>query len=198
MIFLKKYDSIMKRVRFLEEKRGISYARVGGKLFRGVTVVASIAWIYTFLMNLMFILSMSLALSIGQADFSFVGNAFVTICVGCILMVLGAVLFFVRFKIIGSIVCFVPLTFMVLSFANHMEDSLGFLGFKLSFYWRHAAPALILAIMLIWLFAIALRERVKTEKMYKNIVENLYNTYHKGDDEITEEQWEEFLQNYEV
>ena len=150
------------------------------------------------MMNLMFILSMSLALSIGQADFSFVGNAFVTICVGCFLMVLGAVLFFVRFKIIGSIVCFAPLTFMVLSFANHMEDSLGFLGFKLSFYWRHAAPALILAIMLIWLFIIALRERVKTEKMYKNIVENLYNTYHKGDDEITEEQWEEFLANYEV
>ena len=82
----------MKRVRFLEEKRGISYAKVGGKLFRGVTVVASIAWIYTFLMNLMFILSMSLAFSIGQADFSYVGNAFVTICVGCLLMVLGAVL----------------------------------------------------------------------------------------------------------
>ena len=87
---------------------------------------------------------------------------------------------------------------MVLSFANHLKDSLGFLGYKFSFYWRHSVPALVLCLMLIWLIAIAVRERVKTEKQYKKIVENLYNTYHKGDDEITEEQWEEFLQNYEV
>ena len=79
---MKKYESIMKRVRRVEEKYGINYAKVGGKLFKGVTVVAAIAWIYMFLMNLMFILSMSLALSIGQADFSFIGNAFVTVCAG--------------------------------------------------------------------------------------------------------------------
>ncbi len=195
---MKKYDSIMKRVHFVEEKRGINYARVGGKLFRGVTVIAVIAWIYMFLMNLMFILSMSLALSVGQAEFSFIGNAFVTICVGSALMLLGGILFFVKFKITGAAICFAPLAFMVLSFANHLKDSLGFLGLKLSFYWRHGIPALILALMLVWLFVIAVRERIKTEKMYGKIVENLYNTYHKGDDEITEEQWEEFLRNYEV
>lgn len=195
---MKKYDSIMKRVRRVEEKRGISYAKVDGKLFSGVTVIAAIAWIYMFVMNLMFILSMSLALSIGQAEFSFIGNAFVTVCVGSALMVLGAVLFFVRFKIIGSAVCFSGIPFMVLAFANHLKDSLGFLGFKLSFYWRHSVPALILALMLIWLLIIAIRERAKTEKQYKKIVENLYNTYHTGEDEITEEQWEEFLKNYNV
>ena len=195
---MKKYDSIMKRVRRVEEKYGINYAKVGGKLFSGVTVVAAIAWIYMFLMNLMFILSMSLALSIGQADFSFIGNAFITVCVGSVLMVLGAVLFFVKFKITGSAICFSGIPFMVLSFANHLEDSLGFLGYKLSFYWRHSVPALVLCLMLIWLIAIAARERVKTEKQYKKIVENLYNTYHTGDDELTEEQWEEFLANYRV
>ncbi len=195
---MKKYESIMKRVRRVEEKYGINYAKVGGKLFKGVTVVAAIAWIYMFLMNLMFILSMSLALSIGQADFSFIGNAFVTVCAGSALMILGAVLFFVKFKITGSAICLGGLPFMVLAFANHLKDSLGFLGFKLSFYWRHSVPALILAIMLVWLIVIAVRERVKTEKQYKKIVDNLYATYHTGDDELTEEQWQEFLENYKV
>ena len=82
-----------------------------------------------------------------------------------------------------------------------MKDTLGLFGFKYSFYWRHLAPLVLLVILTVILTAIAVRARVKTEKQYKKVTENLYKLYNvtvgNESDGITDEQWETFLQTYD-
>ena len=44
---------------------------------------------------------------------------------------------------------------------------------------------------------IALRARLKTEKLYKKVTDNLYEIYHSSGNNITDGEWEEFLKNFD-
>ena len=55
-------------------------------------------------------------------------------------------------------------------------------------------------IFIVWMTVIALREKIKLDRQYKKVVENLFAMYsQKIEDgsEITEEQWENFLKEYD-
>ena len=82
-----------------------------------------------------------------------------------------------------------------------MKDSLGVMGFKPSFYWRHLIPLAVLAVIMIVMSAIALRAKIKTEKQYKRITENLYEIYNiniaENGETVTDEQWTAFLEAYD-
>ena len=79
-----------------------------------------------------------------------------------------------------------------------MEDSLGLFGYKYSFYWRHSVPLALIAVFAIWLSVLALRANIKTKKQYRKITENLYNQYHisEENEQLSEEEWQEFIENY--
>jgi hypothetical protein len=81
-------------------------------------------------------------------------------------------------------------------FASLMEDINGFLQLKTAFYWRHLAPLTIVIIMTVWITVIAIREKAKLNATYRKVEENLYNIYHASANEVSEEQWEEFLNEY--
>ena len=54
-------------------------------------------------------------------------------------------------------------------------------------------------LLMVWMTVIAQRAKIKTDRMYKKVTENLFNMYKVTDDEsenISEEQWNDFLQNY--
>ncbi len=196
---MKRYDNVIKRVRAVEEKYGINYAKTDGTVYKTLAIFGFISGIYYILMSLMFILSVALMISSGNADWGAVRNAFITIVFCTAVFILGAVLYFVRFKIVGNIVVLASLPFAFFSFMSrmHVTDFSGLWGLNAAFYWRHGIPAVLLAVFLISMLVIAIRERLYTDKMYKKITENIYNTYKSTTlEELTDEQWEEQLKNY--
>ncbi len=199
---MKKYESIMKRVREVEEKHGIKYARPDGKLYKGLKISYTLVFIYTLFINLMFIAGMLLVHS-GNDSMASVKNYVINaaVCSG-VLIIAFIFMCIKKLRVVGLIASIVPLPFMAIFFGVALKDDLGFLGFKLSYYWRHLGPAVIMFIFIAVMLIIALRAAYKTNKRYKHIVNNLYATYHsdlegEGENALTEEQWEEFLKNYD-
>lgn len=197
---MKMYDGVLKRVRELEEKRGIVYAKPQGKLYKWVRFSATVFFSYVLIMNLMFILAMFIMVDAGQAKMDDVFNSIVTVGVCSAVSLAGIILTYCKIHITGGILTILPLIVTVPFFAIPMKDDLeGFLGFRYSFYWRHFGPIVLTVLLVLWITLIAVISKIKTEKMYKKVIENLFNIYKISETEvenISAEQWEEFLRNY--
>ncbi len=193
----------MSRVEQLEQKHGIKYAKPTGKLFTGLKIFYTLAWIYTLGINLLCFAGYMLHLSINRQniDVQSVHNGLWIIAICTTLLIAGFVLIYTRIKWLGLAISIPPVPFLAVYFAQELKDDFGFMGLKTGYYWKHFAPLALMFIMLVWMLAIYVRYVYKRDSRYKLVVENLYNTYHSAIDgeapQITEEQWEEFLQNYD-
>lgn len=193
----------MNRVDQIEEKYGIKYAKPTGKLFVGLRVFYTLAWIYTLGINLLCFAGYMLHLSINRQniDVQSVHNGLwlIGICTG--LLIVGFVLMCTRLKWLGLGISIPPVPFLAVYFAQELKDDFGFMGLKAGYYWKHFAPLVLMFILLAWMLIIYVRYVYKKNAQYKRVTENLYNTYHSAIDdetsEISEEQWEHFLKNYD-
>ena len=193
---MKMQESILRRVRAVEEKNGIKYAETDGRLYKTLRVFYIILFAYTTAVNLLYIVGMTYVY-LGTDNFKNVVNSIVTVSICTALIAVGFVLSFFRFKLAAGIISIVPEIFLIPVFGIALSDSLGFLGFKASFYWRHFAPLALLVILMIFTTVIAVRARIKTEKQYKKVTDNLYKLYRQNGNDISDEQWEQFLNNYD-
>ena len=193
---MKMQESILRRVRMIEEKNGIKYAKTDGRLYKTLRVLYIIVFAYTMVINLLYIAGMAFVHG-GTDGFKDIANSFISVCICTALMIAGFVLSFFRFKLAAGIISIVPEIFLIPVFGVELRDSLGFMGFKISFYWRHLAPLAILIILMTATTVIALRAKLKTEKQYKKVTDNLYKLYKESGADLSDEQWEEFLANYD-
>ena len=197
---MKMYESVLTRVRSVEQKNSINYAKTDGILYKTLRVIYSVIFFYTVIINLLFIAGMFLV-RYGTDNFKSVKNLLISVCVCTGVMLAGYVMSFFKFKLTAGIISVLPEILLIPLFGSAMKDTLGLFGFKYSFYWRHLAPLVLLVILNVILTVIAVRARVKTEKQYKKVTENLYKLYNvtvgNESDGITDEQWETFLQTYD-
>ena len=145
---MKKYDGVLQRVRDVEKKNGIVYAKPDGKLYITLKVLYSIVGIWTFFMNLFYVLGFLLMYS-GTDNMKTVANSLITVsfCTG--VMILGYVLNCCKIYLAGGIASIAPAALLIPLFGNVLEDGLGFMGYKLSFYWRHLGPLAVMIILMI-------------------------------------------------
>lgn len=193
---MKMQESVLRRVRTVEEKNGIKYAKTDGKLYKTLRVFYAIVFAYTMAINLLYISGMALVYG-GTEDFKNVVNSLISVCVCTALIIGGFVLSFFRFKLVAGIISIVSEIFLIPVFGLVLRDSLGFMGFKVSFFWRHLIPLVLLVILMTATTVIAVRAKFKTEKQYKKVTDNLYSLYKQSGADISDEQWEEFLKNYD-
>lgn len=192
---MKKNANVLEYVEKYKYKYGISYAEEGGKLVNTLSVISYLVWIYAFFMTALFILSTSLMFGIGSADFNYMANSFITISICTFLMIVGAVLYLCRKKIIGCALTLVSQPFIVIAYSHITRNSAGIINF--SFYWRHAVPAAILFCLALWIMIVLIRADVKTTKLYNMLLDGLYKQYGKKDGEkLSEEEWQKFLNEY--
>lgn len=192
---MKINEGILKRVRILEEKRGINYAKVDGKLYTALSVLNLIAAIFALTMNIFYILGM-LLINLGTENMKNVLNPVITVSVCSAALIAGLILKKFKLFIPSAILNILPSALLIPLFASLMEDLNGFLQLKTAFYWRHLAPLTIVIIMTVWITVISIREKVKLNATYRKVEENLYNIYHTSANDVSEEQWQEFLNEY--
>ncbi len=193
---MKMQESVLRRVRMIEEKNGIKYAKTDGKLYKTLRVLYIITFAYTMAINLLYIAGMLLVYG-GTDNFKNVVNSLISVCVCTAVIIAGFVLSFFRFKFAAGVMSIAPEIFLIPVFGAVMKDDLGFMGFTASFFWRHFAPLALLVILMTATTVIAVRARIKTEKQYKKVTENLYKLYQSTGGDISDDQWEEFLKEYD-
>ena len=180
----------------VEEKHGITYAKTDGRLYKALRVSYTLLFIYTMGINLLFICGMLLT-RLGTDNFKGILNSLITVIACTVLIIAGFCLSFTRFKLAAGLLSVLPEIMLIVVFGAIMKDSLGVMGFKVSYFWRHFAPLLILVILMAVTTVIAVRARIKTEKQYKKVLDNLYELYSLNSDDISDEQWEAFLEEYD-
>ncbi|MBR4973438.1 MAG: hypothetical protein IKY45_03125 [Clostridia bacterium] len=190
---MKKYDGILKRVHELEKKQGIVYARTNGKLCVSLKIIYLLIMIFATLMNFFYIIGMLL---INFQNLKNVADSLITTSILTLALIAAIVLNRLKLHTASAVLTVITSAFLIPLFVGIMEDVAGFLDLKTSFYWRHFTPLLIAVILAIWIAVISLREKKKVNFMYKKVEENLYNIYHTSANEISKEQWSEFLENY--
>ena len=193
---MKMQESVLRRVRMVEEKHGITYAKTDGRLYKALRVSYTLLFIYTMGINLLFICGMLLT-RLGTDNFKGILNSLITVIVCTVFIIAGFCLSFTRFKLAAGLLSVLPEIMLIVVFGAIMKDSLGVMGFKVSYFWRHFAPLLILVILMAVTTVIAVRARFKTEKQYKKVLDNLYELYSLNSDDISDEQWEAFLEEYD-
>ena len=193
---MKMQESVLRRVRMVEEKHGITYAKTDGRLYKALRLIYILLFIYTRCINRMFICGM-LVTRHGTDNFKGILNSLITVIVCTVLIIAGFCLSFTRFKLAAGLLSVLPEIMLIVVFGALMKDSLGVMGFKVSYFWRHFAPLSILVIVMAVTTVIAVRARIKTEKQYKKVLDNLYALYSLNSDDISDEQWEAFLEEYD-
>ena len=95
---MKMQESVLRRVRMVEEKNGIKYAKTDGKLYKTLRVLYSLVFIYTVGINLLFISGMLLVYG-GTDKMAGILNSLISVCVCTALIIAGYVLSFFKFKL---------------------------------------------------------------------------------------------------
>ena len=196
---MKKYSGVLERVNQIEEKYGIKYAKPDGKLYKVLNIIYSVFWVYTLGINSLFILTMFFPKNI-VAQSTKAYNAVIAVSVMTVALIVGYIINRKKKYLAGGIVNGVSSVFMLPFFANLTEDTLGIMGYKFSFYWRHLIPLCVMIALIIWLTVLAVRAENIQNKRYKQVSENLFNMYSKSkieDADITDEEWDNFLKNYD-
>ncbi len=204
---MKMYDGVLQRVRQIEEKNGIYYAKTDGALYKTVSVFLIIALIYTLGINLLCVAGSALKISslysgtvatIDGKSYNEVeyweyqgldakemeanilnGNRALMLNAGicAVLLILGFVFNRVRLYIAGGIITVSASVYSIFYFMHNLTDSGGVVGLSAKFYWRHLIPLLIIIIAITWLTVLAVRAKVKLGRQYKKVTENLFNMY---------------------
>ena len=194
---MKKYESVLKRVDFIENKFGIYYAKTDGLLYKSLKFIFSLAFIYSFAINVISIAGTALWISEGDyiADFQ---NFLIAVSIFAMISLVGAILVWCKVDITGTAVSFSSAPFLLFIFGKKLVDSVGIGPFKASFYWRHAIPLGILLVVSLWMLIIAVRAHIKRNKRYKQILKQVYEIFKlENPDNISHDDWEEFVEKYD-
>ncbi len=192
--YMKKNANILDYVEKYKYKYGIKYAQEGGALVKHLSVYTSIVWVYSFFVLVLSILSFAMNFAAGTLDYSHLSNVFITTIVCAVAMIIAAVFFVCKQKIIGLIVAIVTQPLIVLAYEPISVYGMGYLP---SFYWKFLVPAIVFVIFAAFLLVVLIRAKVKTNMLYNMLVEGLYKQYGTRDGEkLTDNEWDEFLTNY--
>ncbi len=188
---MKMYDSVLQRVRMLEEKNGIKYATTDGRLYKTLKIVFILFFSYAMLIKSFYFLGALIA--------SHLKLQVITPAVCTALLVAGFVLVLLKQHIIGTVLTTASSVVLIFTFGRMLIDSYTE-KLVLKFYWAHLIPLLALVILSVCMTVIAVRATLKLKRMYNRVAENIYNAYkiNVADGEAVDEQkWEEFLEKFD-
>ena len=116
------------------------------------------------------------------------------------LMIAGFVLLIKKVHIVSAFFNVLPATVMIFFFRYRLSDEFTIDSVYPKYYWRHFAPLLLVVVLSVWLVVIAVRANLKFKNQYTRVTENLYNLYKVkvgNGEEVSEDQWDLFLQKYD-
>lgn len=182
----------LEKIARYENKRGIEYAKTGGKLYNGFLIVGFLAWLYMMMMSLLYILGTFLGISSGTNSWD---NDFITVLCAFAVIFFSVLIYAFKLKLPAFFANIAAIPVMAIGFINKTkvgnyssgsdvsEYDPGFLGLKKIFFWRHGIPMLIVFVVCIVLAVIVLRERTIRKKEFNKISENEYKSQIVSDDE---------------
>lgn len=186
-------ETILKQVRKSEEKYNVRYAKKDGALFNGLRTAFFIAFAFAAVFTVFVILQPWANDGVKYESAATLPTLYAFLIAGA----LGVV--FNLFKIsLGTLVCTLPTgVFAVVEFAKLLPDPNGIFFLNLKFYWAHLIPVSALIVCAVVMVVIEFRAKHILKRGYEKISKRIYEEYALGAENLSEEEWEEFLKNYD-
>lgn len=191
---MKKQANILEYVEKYKYKYGISYADENSNLVKKLSVVTSLVWIYSIAIFTLTVLSFSLNFYGGSMNFSEFSGVYITTIVGLVGLIVAAILYRRKQKIIGLVIATVS---QLAVLYVHEEISMYGLNYFAGFYWKYLIPTIVFACLAAAIIFVLVRAIIKTNRIYNMLVYGLYKKYgSENGEKLSEEQWQEFLKGY--
>ncbi len=196
---MKKYPGILKRAELVDWRSGRVYAKPDGTLFKSLFVLSSLLILYTFFINLFYVLGLNIIYQ-DTKEYKQLLFPIVSVAVANALLIASFILMKLKRRVVSAILAIIPSSFLIVFFgflskAEVGEDS--FLGFLPLYFWRHFIPLFFILLFSIWMIAIIVRAKRKFNRVYKETEELLYSLYKENNPNASEADWVEFATNYE-
>lgn len=200
-------EVLLKMLRQKQEKLGIYYLKTDGGLYKCLAVIFYIAFAVCTLINILFVLSNSLALSanlsyiespsnLQATEISAIKNSLYSVCAFSILLIPSSIFLKKKKSVLQLIFSLLPGAALLATFYSSMSDNIN-AGTYAPFLLKHLLPIGILFICSIITAVIELRQRYFDKKGTEEIASNIYQRHSALADNITEEQWQDILREYQ-
>ena len=207
---MKKNQNILGKLHQKEAKLGITRTSVDYTLGKTCKVFFIIAFAYTMAIHLLYVLSVWMNkentinsiglenLSVLQEDqLAQVNNSIVLVICLSALLIAGLVLLLKRVFVAALVINTLTPAVLLLHFAERMSDTLAANGLLCSYTYNHLIPLAVLLISALVFCITGIRFNRGENRAYNAFCEALYNQYSDSFEKLTDEEWDNFLSNYE-
>lgn len=197
-----KNQNILNYVHIAQTRSGKSFARPNDRITKILQRVYLFCALFVTIINLIFIIGTTLVASNAQsgAALTRLHNNIITVAVFAILPLLCCFLLkSARLvpSIVGGVLNAACCIVLLLFFYSELKDGQDLLGLTAIYVFRHAIPLFILLISGSWLSVLLARFNLIENRDYNKMVDNLYRIYSSEYTELSETQWQEFMDTYE-
>lgn len=200
---MKKYEGVLKRVREIEWKYGISYPRPDEKPYKVVRFFYFIMFLWVTVINVMHILSIVVKSTenLTTMDDFGSGTTVVGICTAAIILAFILKCTKNMYSHLAALVITVGCCiWLFFTYSPWFAELDGLWGYKEEFYLRHVIPLVLLPLLTAILVYIFVNAQIKTNRLYNKVFERLYQEYGVDSDgaaALSDAKWEEFIKNYD-
>ena len=185
---MKYKKNILALVDEYQYNAAVTYPKTNERIYGNFKIAAILAFIYQFVFS--GLLLIGLALTAGKSEDVNVQNTAISL----ILYTLAFVLMFFKLNLVGFVLNIVATIFKTLPLVPMLIMNSGVKDINPVFYWQHLIPMILILIISFSMCVISTREKYLIDRDYKVVLNKVYNKHRH--DEMTEEEWEEFINNY--
>lgn len=184
-----KYNkNILSLVDEYQYKEAITYPKTSERIYANLKIAAVVFYIYQLIFGGLLLLG--LIFTAGKSEDVKLQNTAISL----ILYTLAFVLMFFKLNLVCFVLNIVATIFKTLPLVPMLIMNSGVRDVNPVFYWQHLIPMILILIISLSMCIISTREKYLIDRDYKIVLNKIYNKYHH--DEMTEEEWEEFINNY--
>ncbi len=202
---MKYIKNIVDRVESAEKRAAVIYAKTDGKLYKWLKILYVVSACFTALMGFFYCISryfkiselMNLDIKIESlTEINAVKQSIITVLICSAFWLICAVIIKWKQEIVSLLLLLSSGTVACATLINASKNTAEFnAGINTAFWWRHFVPLLLSLFFIVWMLCIKFRQQYRLKIAYNNMVNRIYETYRR--DDISEEEWEEFLINYD-
>lgn len=164
-----KFDKdLLKKTFDYQYRRGISYQRTDGPMYKAVRTFQIVSFVYLMAFQLILLLALWLVPNDNPAHY--LQNTLIAF----ILFAISFVFMFLKLNLVALLINGLGFAFKISPLIPLLIINSGAVDIKPAFYWQHLFPMVLTLIGGIWLTIIALRERFIIKRDYKIVSEKNY------------------------
>lgn len=186
---MKYKKNILALVDEYQYKEAITYPKTSERVYDNLRAFAVLCFLYLFLLSAM--LFVSLILTAGQSEYPKIWNTGIALA----LHTLAFIIMFFKYNLAGLLLNITATVFKTIPLMSMLVYNGSKVEIQSVFYWQHLIPMILVLITSFCMCVISTREKYLINRDYKVVLGKLYDKYHT--DEMTEEEWTKFVDNYE-